>query len=582
MPNIPPPPDIPPVVAPVIAPVPDSDSTGSSRGSAEGVFPVLSVEAAAYERRYQRVQDHLDIGIGLERQTRKLTALQLRAIEAGRSEALAIEYAYPQENNATRRTEENYRHPHGGPESDDAVPTRLSTASVADESYTAMVATMFTLSHRAAESLVHTAEPLVNLYPRTLQLLEDGRTCYRRAFLLVDNGWTIPSDKISEYETILLPFAETMTPPQFARKAKAVAATFLTDPLVERHQEALSHRSFKLTPCDDGMANITLYIDAVAAIGIRNRMRAVTRTVFRKDDGRSRSQVEVDVAAEILLTGTTEQVGTPTMDQLNLFTAPDPNTSTSSSSSTSTSTSRVVFREVPDNELSVDDVGPVLGVKRVGSGLGAGILAKVALTIPALTLLQHGTEPAYLESYGPISTETALLLAGNAPGFTRILTHPDTGATLSVGTRMYPVPDAMRMWILYRDGTCRFPGCTRPGKFCDIDHIQDWAKGGETKVTNLVTLCKRHHMLKHNSRWNYALHDESLVTWISPSKRSTTDYPAHHIPVREEGDTIVPDVGTPKKKGRTAGKGEPETIWDTTTIWDAPSDPNVNDKDLPF
>jgi hypothetical protein len=45
-----------------------------------------------------------------------------------------------------------------------------------------------------------------------------------------------------------------------------------------------------------------------------------------------------------------------------------------------------------------------------------------------------------LEGYGPIDIETARRLAADAPGFTRILTHPETGAVLSLGRDRYAIP----------------------------------------------------------------------------------------------------------------------------------------------
>jgi HNH endonuclease len=47
-----------------------------------------------------------------------------------------------------------------------------------------------------------------------------------------------------------------------------------------------------------------------------------------------------------------------------------------------------------------------------------------------------------------------------------------------------------------RDGGCRFPGCTHE-RYVDAHHIEHWADGGETKLSNLVTLCRLHHRLVH-------------------------------------------------------------------------------------
>jgi hypothetical protein len=110
------------------------------------------------------------------------------------------------------------------------------------------------------------------------------------------------------------------------------------------------------------------------------------------------------------------------------------------------------------------------------------------------------------------------------------------------------VPEGTRQWILYRDKTCRFPGCSMPGKWCDIDHSVDWALGGETKVTNLLTLCRKHHALKHHSGWNYTQDDDAVADWVSPSGRKHPTNPATHIPVRTAGGTVIADVGARKER----------------------------------
>ena len=40
------------------------------------------------------------------------------------------------------------------------------------------------------------------------------------------------------------------------------------------------------------------------------------------------------------------------------------------------------------------------------------------------------------------------------------------------------------------------PGCSNT-RFVDGHHIEHWADGGETKLDNLVLLCRRHHRFVH-------------------------------------------------------------------------------------
>jgi hypothetical protein len=71
------------------------------------------------------------------------------------------------------------------------------------------------------------------------------------------------------------------------------------------------------------------------------------------------------------------------------------------------------------------------------------------------------------------------------------------GRPLSVGRRTRSIPPAIRRALRSRDaGGCQFPGCTYE-KFLDAHHVEHWAQGGKTELSNLVTLCRWHHRLVH-------------------------------------------------------------------------------------
>jgi hypothetical protein len=89
--------------------------------------------------------------------------------------------------------------------------------------------------------------------------------------------------------------------------------------------------------------------------------------------------------------------------------------------------------------------------------------------------------------------ETARRLACDA-SVVRILERD--GRPLSVGRRTRSVPPALRRALQTRDRCCRFPGCTQR-RFLHAHHIDHWAHGGSTELTNLVQLCRFHHRLVH-------------------------------------------------------------------------------------
>jgi hypothetical protein len=150
----------------------------------------------------------------------------------------------------------------------------------------------------------------------------------------------------------------------------------------------------------------------------------------------------------------------------------------------------------------------------------------VGVVIPMMSLLGLSDEPATLDGYGPIDAETARKLTAHAPSFHRILTHPVTATILDVDRSSYRPPADLKRWLALRDGTCRFPGCGRAARHCDIDHNIGWVEGGITAATNLAHLSERHHTVKTESRWKVEQQPGGILTWTSPTGAiRTTDPP---------------------------------------------------------
>lgn len=146
------------------------------------------------------------------------------------------------------------------------------------------------------------------------------------------------------------------------------------------------------------------------------------------------------------------------------------------------------------------------------------VRATVRITIPALTLLGHGDEPATLDGYGPIPLETATELAAGAAHWIRVLTHPVTSTVVDVDRRRYKVPADMRRMLNTLYPTCVFPGCNRPSDECDYDHRRQWRCGGATSIENGAPLHQPHHTLKDDTRWQLKREPTADgLHWISPS-----------------------------------------------------------------
>ncbi len=124
------------------------------------------------------------------------------------------------------------------------------------------------------------------------------------------------------------------------------------------------------------------------------------------------------------------------------------------------------------------------------------------------------------DSHVPVSAETARRIACDAGKVQ--MTHRNC-EILSVGRKTRTIPPPVRRALEFRDQGCRFPGCA--SRHCDAHHIRHWADGGETKLSNLVLLCRRHHRLLHEGGFGVRMAADRTVRFFHPRGR-----PLHEVP----------------------------------------------------
>jgi hypothetical protein len=94
-----------------------------------------------------------------------------------------------------------------------------------------------------------------------------------------------------------------------------------------------------------------------------------------------------------------------------------------------------------------------------------------------------------------VPAETVRRLACDAQ-VSRVITS-GRSEPLDVGRTVRVVPPSLRRALSVRDRGCAFPTCDRPVSWCDAHHVRHWADGGQTQLSNLVLLCRRHHRMTH-------------------------------------------------------------------------------------
>lgn len=400
------------------------------------------------------VRADLDAIVALDRQIRAAQAEQLRLIERAHRYAHAVE---------------------GVHEGSSSVEREFGTRAFIAELATALVVPEATAGGMVADAAI------ARRHPATLDALTAGSISLPQARSIFDALVGLPAVAAAELEAAALERAPRQTNAALRRRLRTLRERLHPEPLDTRRRAAVLERRVCVEPASDGMAWLSLYLQAERAHAIKDRLdrlaaddeKAAAAADTRTADTRTHAQRVLDVAADLLRAGTrTDEHGQP-----------------------------------------VDG--------------DAVIVPRVLVTVPVLTLLGHTDEPAELDGYGPIPADTARRLAAHAPSFQRILTHPETGAYLSYSRTRYRVPADLAGYLRARDGTCRFPGCGRRATTCDLDHTTDWAHGGHTRHDNLAHLCRKHHRLKHRTRWRMTQEPDGTIRWTSPAGRHHVTEPAH-------------------------------------------------------
>ena len=104
-----------------------------------------------------------------------------------------------------------------------------------------------------------------------------------------------------------------------------------------------------------------------------------------------------------------------------------------------------------------------------------------------------------------------------------VMRHDAEGRIIEVGARTRTIPPALRRALHHRDKGCRFPGCGRP--FGKGHHIQHWANGGPTTLSNLAMLCRRHHRAVHEERFQIERLADGELCFRRPDGRVLPDVP---------------------------------------------------------
>ncbi|MFC1399794.1 MULTISPECIES: HNH endonuclease signature motif containing protein [Streptacidiphilus] len=297
------------------------------------------------------------------------------------------------------------------------------------------VACALRISPDTARGRLVEAQQLTARFPAALGLLAGGQVQIMHLKALLEHTAALDDETATRVEALVLPKLPTQTVGA-ARKAIS-RAVIKADPAgaEQRHTRAKEDRRTTLQAYPEGMAWYGALLTAGDAALVDAAVTAHAHTLDA--DGRTLPQRCADALVELVSkTGTTSTAPAPT----------------------------------------------------------------IIVTIPYDTLIGTAEEPADLQGHGPITPTQARTLA-TRPGsiWRRLLTHPTTGQILKTDPTTYRPTAEVTRHVIARDPHCRFPGCTRPSRRCDLDHAVPFNhtkphSGGLTTPDNLIPLCRRHHL----------------------------------------------------------------------------------------
>ena len=312
-----------------------------------------------------------------------------------------------------------------------------------------------------------------------------------------------------ETEAGLAEIAGPMTGNQLERFARAHRQVSTADDATARIRRRLAWR-FE----EDGSLSGTFHLPPLQGAVLLKALRAATGDLEHPHDGQ-----EARVSAE-----------TPAADQAE--------TPGAAPTSSSLADALLVIAEAFLAEKIAEAADPEVYQVIVHVGTDAitpdDVSAETSAPAATLPVAADPARPArcHVEDGPAISPATAQMIACSAT-WTWML-HDSAGKLLDVGRRRRRANAALRRAARERDTCrCRFPGCE--SRRVDLHHIQYWSNGGQTKLDNLISLCKYHHMLVHDRGYLIAVARDGTFTFYWPD--GTLIPPSPALP--QPGGTIA-------------------------------------------
>lgn len=308
------------------------------------------------------------------------------------------------------------------------------------------------LSEGQVSSRLAMAERVRSKAPATWAAFEDGRVDGDR---VREISRAIDKLKLAESQARLdrvgLAYAETHTVPELRAWLKRFVARVEPAGFDARADQERRQRRVEISHGDDGMSWIGAYVPSFVAAATDSRLNARVREIRLAGDPeetRTKEQLRADLLAEWL--------------------------------------------------LSADHAPASLNID-------------VAVTVPVTALTGSSGLPTE-SADGQWGIPTAWAhdeYLKHSTFWHRMIIDPVANDVLAHEYLGRYAPDVLSRALLFRDQTCKAPGCCTPAARCDMDHRSPWPDG-PTSGENIWALCRKHHSLKGHG----------VLQWQTPDGRA--------------------------------------------------------------
>ncbi|MFZ8755946.1 DUF222 domain-containing protein [Microbacterium sp. HMH0099] len=433
-------------------------------------------------------------------------------------------------------------------------------------------------SDRSLQRQITEAATLVRHYPDTLAAREAGAISRAHVRQILEAGAHLPGRARPAFDVVAAAIARTGSPARARARILAAAEAAHPRTVTERHRDARETRTVRVIPGADGMSQLIATLPTPLARAVEDRLQRMSRVIMDARRDAVRAPSAPGASTDGSRTGAAgddphganaagaDGHGANAAGADGHFIGPavdDASATERTGEDAVTADTRTADQIRADvlTDLLLSGT-PALDPTATADGPGTlgAIRARVQITIPALSMLRPAREnldPAELVGHGPIDLDLARRIAqATSTPWDRVITHPVTGAVLHTDT--YHRTAAIDRFIRARDRTCRAPGCALPAVSCEVDHTEDYARGGPTVVANLATLCQRHHSMKQFTAWRVEQLPGGVLRWTSPAGYEYTDRPlpypraprfppdgADEVEREEDGGGTGDDMGPP-------------------------------------